>query len=234
MYLLQINPILIASAVIPALLLLIYVYRLDRLEREPKGLIWSLILFGILATAVAGYFERIGIRILDLTVSSTTLYTILLTFLIVGPAEEGSKYLLLKWRTWRNPNFNCRFDAVVYAVAVSLGFAVWENLGYVAMLGIQGALIRAVTAIPGHASFAVFMGAWYGQAKVWDRAGDPQRSKQYRCLAVIIPTVIHALYDLIAMLGGLMPLIIFFAFIAAMFITAFVMLRRLAKRDRYL
>lgn len=234
MYLLQINPILIAAAVVPALLLLTYVYRLDRLEREPKGLLWKLILFGILATAVAGYAERIGIRILDLTVSSPTLYTMLLTFLIVGPAEEGSKYLLLKWKTWRNPNFNCRFDAVVYAVAVSLGFAVWENLGYVAMLGIKGAMIRAVTAIPGHASFAVFMGAWYGQAKAWERAGDSLRSQRCRWLALLVPILIHGLYDFIAMLGGMFPLIVFFAFIAAMFITAFIMLRRLAKRDRYL
>ena len=37
------NPILIAAAVIPAIVLLAYVYRADRLEPEPPGLLWSLV-----------------------------------------------------------------------------------------------------------------------------------------------------------------------------------------------
>ena len=234
MYLLQINPTLIAAAVVPALILLIYVYRLDRLEKEPKGLLWRLLLFGVLATAVAGYLERIGIRFLEAWADRPLLHTLLLTFLIVGPAEEGSKYLLLKRRTWYNPNFNCRFDGVVYAVFVSMGFAIWENIAYVAALGFEGAMLRAVTAVPGHASFGVFMGAWYGQAKAYERAGDLVRSRNCRRLAVIVPMLIHALYDFIAMIGGAIPLVLFIVFILIMFVIAFIVLRRLSKRDRYI
>ena len=203
MYLLQINPTLIAAAVIPALILLIYVYRLDRLEKEPKGLLWRLLLFGVLATAVAGYLERIGIRFLEAWADRPVLHTLLLTFLIVGPAEEGSKYLLLKRRTWYNPNFNCRFDGVVYAVFVSMGFAIWENIAYVAALG-------------------------------FERAGDLVRSKNCRRLAVTVPMLIHALYDFIAMIGGAIPLVLFIVFILIMFVIAFIVLRRLSKRDQYI
>ena len=47
MFLLYMNPILIAAAVVPAVFLLIRVYRADRLEPEPSGLLLSLILRGL-------------------------------------------------------------------------------------------------------------------------------------------------------------------------------------------
>mgnify|MGYP007059108603 CR=1 FL=1 len=50
MFLLYMNPILIAAAVIPAIVLLRFVYREDRLDRESPGMLLSLVLFGILAT----------------------------------------------------------------------------------------------------------------------------------------------------------------------------------------
>ena len=86
-------------------------------------------------------------------------------FGVVAFSEEGAKYFLLKRRTWNSAAFNCQFDGVVYAVFVSLGFALWENISYVLMYGLSTALVRAVTAVPGHACFGVFMGVWYGLAK---------------------------------------------------------------------
>lgn len=86
-------------------------------------------------------------------------------FVIVAIAEESSKYFFLKKRTWNNPEFNCQYDGVVYAVFVSLGFALWENINYVLSYGFSTAIVRAITAIPGHACFGVFMGVFYGLAR---------------------------------------------------------------------
>ena len=47
------HPILIAAAVIPAIALMIRIYRADRLEREPPGLLLGLVLRGVLATVIA-------------------------------------------------------------------------------------------------------------------------------------------------------------------------------------
>ena len=47
------NPILIAAAVIPAIFLLVHVYRADKLEKEPAPLLISLVLYGIAATFIA-------------------------------------------------------------------------------------------------------------------------------------------------------------------------------------
>ena len=49
-------------------------------------------------------------------------------FGIVAIAEESSKYIFLRHRTWNNPEFNCTYDGVIYAVFTSLGFALWENI----------------------------------------------------------------------------------------------------------
>ena len=140
--------VLIAAAVIPAIALLVYVYRQDRIEKEPLPLLGALLLYGIAATALAKVLERVGVFVVDpLTRNNPVLNDVLLYFFVVGFAEECTKYFLLKRRTWGIPEFNCRFDGVVYAVAVSLGFALFENIGYVFLYGLGTAAIRAVTAV---------------------------------------------------------------------------------------
>ena len=154
--------LLIVAAVIPALVLLIYVYRRDRIEKEPGSLLLSLVLWGIVSTFLAVISESIGAVLLAYFLpggENNRAYAFWMFFVTVGLSEEGFKYLILKWRTWRSPYFNCRFDGVVYAVFVSLGFALWENIGYVTTYGLGAAMMRAVTAVPGHACFGVFMGA---------------------------------------------------------------------------
>ena len=233
--LLRLHPILIAAAVIPAIVLMVYIYRKDRLEKEPTGLLVLLIVMGILSTSLASFLEQIGAKILaKLLDPSTELFAILSNLLVIGLVEEGSKYFFLKRRTWRNPNFNCKFDGLVYAVFVSLGFALWENIFYVFMYGLGGAMLRAVTAVPGHACFGVFMGALYGQAKLLENRGDLQRSKNYRVLAVLCPTVLHGLYDYIATSGAESLTGYFIAYVIVMFLTSFVLIRRLSKEDRFI
>ena len=172
MFLFYVNPILIAAAVIPAIVLLRFVYKEDRLDKESPGLLLSLVIFGILSTFAAIVTEQIGEAILGILLpQSSTAYNVLLYFVVVALSEEGFKYLLLKKRTWYSSEFNCQFDGVVYAVFVALGFALWENISYVLMYGLGTAAVRAVTAVPGHACFGVFMGAFYGLAKRYDNFG---------------------------------------------------------------
>ena len=147
---------------------------------------------------------------------------------------KGFKYLLLKRRTWDSSYFNCRFDGVVYAVFVSMGFALWENIDYVVMYGLETAFVRALTAVPGHACFGVFMGAWYGLAKSHERHGHAQYSKVCRYLAVICPVLLHGLYDLIATLDQGELSLIFIGFIGIMFLAAYRTVKKLSSQDRYI
>ena len=226
---------LILAAVLPAAYLMIKVYQSDRLEREPPRLVIGLVLLGMISTALAGAAEQLGSRILSLFLTDGSLtYNALLFFLVVGPAEEGFKFAVLRWRTWRHPEFNCQYDGVVYAVFVSLGFALWENIGYVLMFGMQTAVARALTAVPGHACFGVFMGVWYGVAKRYELYGYADRAKRAKRLCVVVPALLHGCYDFIASLESEGFVLVFLAFVALMFITALRIVRRVARKDDYM
>ena len=228
------HPILIAAAVIPAIALMIRIYRADRLEREPPGLLLGLVLRGVLATVIALAAERLGTFLLRLFVRDhPLLYQLLLCFVVVGGAEEGAKYFLLKRSTWNSPSFDCQFDAVVYAVFVSLGFALWENVGYVMMYGLRTALLRAVTAVPGHACFGVFMGAYYGVARRYALYGAEEKSRQCRRWAFLLPALLHGCYDAIAMSQSARLSWVFLVFILILFIVAWRLVRRLSEQDRF-
>ena len=235
MFLFYVNPILIAAAVIPAIVLLRFVYKEDRLDKESPRLLLSLVLFGIIATFAALISEQIGETVLALIVpQDTTAYNAILYFIVVALSEEGFKYLLLKKRTWWSSEFNCQFDGVVYAVFVSLGFALWENISYVAMYGLGTAAVRAVTAVPGHACFGVFMGAFYGLAKRYDNFGDEGRSRQCRRLAVAVPVVLHGCYDFIATYEYDGYAWVFVGFVVLLLLAAYRMITKLSRDDRFI
>ena len=233
-YFFYLNPILIAAAVIPAVVLLVKVYKVDHLDKESPRLLWNLVVRGVIATVFAMLTEWIGEFVLSSFVQEgTVLYNFLLYFIVVAVSEEGFKYLLMKQRTWKDPEFNFQFDGVVYAVFVSLGFALWENISYVLMYGFGTALIRAVTAVPGHACFGVFMGAWYGLAKKYESYGMHSQSKTCRVVALLSCIVLHGCYDFTASIENQNYAWIFVAFVVVMFIVAFRLVKKLSQNDRY-
>ena len=120
MYLLTANPLLIAAAALPAIILMVKIYKTDSIEKEPVGFLVSLLLLGVFSTGIAQVVEEIGITLLNAVFHETTvLYNIILFYGLVAFAEEGAKLALLRLRTWNSEHFNCRFDAVVYSTFVS-------------------------------------------------------------------------------------------------------------------
>ena len=229
------DAILMSAAVIPAIALLVMVYRADRVDKENPMLLLRLVLMGVFATTIAKLLERAGVFVLNnIFRYETVLYNVLLYFGVVAFAEEGAKYVLLKRRTWNNPEFNCQFDGVVYGVFVSLGFALWENIEYVALFGLGTAAIRAVTAVPGHACFGVFMGAWYGMAKRREGAGDLAGAKRMRTRALLIPALLHGFYDFAASSERSGMNLVFFGFVIIMFITAYRLVKHVSANDTYI
>lgn len=218
----------VLAAVIPAFLLLRYIYRHDTIEKEPPGLIVTLLLLGVAAALVSIVFERLGRALLDgLLDAGSPVYSIAFAFLVVAVVEEGAKFLFLKWRSWNDPNFNYRFDGIVYAVSVSLGFAAFENIMYVMRYGLSVAVPRALLAIPGHMSFAVFMGVFYGRAKLCEAAGDLSGKRFNLIAGYIVAVALHGFYDACAMVGTVLSMVIFIVFIVAMYIAV----HRLVKRE---
>lgn len=123
---------------------------------------------------------------------------------------------------------------MVYAVFVSLGFALWENINYVLSYGFSTAIVRALTAIPGHACFGVFMGIFYGLAKKYYNYGHPLASKIMRVFCVIVPALLHGAYDFIASMEYMMGGWYFVIFVVILFAVSFVLVNRMSKRDQYI
>jgi RsiW-degrading membrane proteinase PrsW (M82 family) len=73
---------------------------------------------------------------------------------------------------------------------VSMGFATIENIFYVLEGGAQLAIMRAITAVPAHATFAIIMGYFLGLAKF-----THQHKLLYWILALSCSTFLHGAYD---------------------------------------
>ena len=226
--------ILILAAVIPAIFLMVKVYTSDHLEKESKGLLMRLVRGGILSALLALIEERLGEWLLGKFVApENPLYNILMFFIVVAVSEETSKYIFMKRETWQNPEFNCQYDGVVYAVFVSLGFALWENISYVLSYGFSTALVRAVTAIPGHASFGVFMGVFYGLSKKAEVRGDTFKSGLFRVFSILVPVLMHGAYDYLATKENEDGSGYFLIFVVILFVVSFATVHIAAKKDRF-
>lgn len=224
--------IYVLAAVIPAVLLMRYVYRQDKIEKEPPALLANLAFQGVLAALVSIALELFGETVLNSLVQpDNPKYIVLLAFLVVAVAEEGTKFFFLHQKTWRSPFFNYRYDAIVYAVFVSLGFAAFENVKYVFNYGLSVALPRAILAIPGHMSFAVFMGVFYGRAKLCENRGNRTGCALNLIIGYLSAVVLHGVYDTCCMSGTTQSTMIFVAFILVMYLVVFLTIRRESRHD---
>ncbi len=223
---------LLIAAVLPALLLMIYIYRKDKIEKEPANMIIKLAMFGALTVISAVILEIIGSKILDnFYDSDETVYKLIEYFIIVAGAEEGGKYFILKKKTWDSPEFNYSYDAVVYSVAVSLGFATVENILYVLSGGFGVAIVRALLSVPGHVVFAVYMGYYYSRAKKAAVNGRISADESNRIMAYVVPVMLHGFYDFCLSMDGGKFIGIFLAFDVLMVISAARKVNRLSKED---
>ena len=218
---------LVAAALLPPALLLFIIYRMDRLDREPLSLLLSLFFRGVVAMVPILVLELLADQFIDFFPWSYLAYLFLAYFVVPGFIEEGIKYRVLIRRCWREPNFNYRFDAIVYAVFVSLGFAAVENVMYVLTNGFATAVARAIFSIPGHAMFGIVMGAGVGQAKWLENLGQRQVALATRKHAFFLAAVLHGLYDfLLVGFGG-----IFYVYFVILVVYVVRLLRRCARED---
>ena len=225
----------LAIAILPAIFFMIYIYRNDDKEKEPPLLLLKCIIGGLLSVPIAIILEMIAeavvIYLLENVVSATRVNYGVLTAIFVGLIEEGAKFFFLYKFTWKDKAFNYRFDGIVYAVFVSLGFAALENVFYVFNYGTGVALQRALLTIPGHMSFAVYMGLYYGHAKVSEAVNNPDAKALNLKAAYAFAVLLHTIFDATLMVESDIGLIIFFIFVIILDIVVYRTIRFESKND---
>jgi len=224
--------IYLLAAILPALFLMRYIYRKDTVEKEPPGMLISLVFLGVAAALVAIVLESIGQNIISACCAEGShAYVIVTAFLGVAVVEEGAKFFFLKRRTWKDPNFNYRFDGIVYAVFVSLGFAAFENISYVMGYGLTTAVLRAVLAIPAHMGFAVFMGVFYGRAKLCADTGNNTGKTLNLFAGYFTAVLLHGFYDACAMIGSVLSTSLFAVFVILMYVVVIRLVKKESQTD---
>lgn len=220
---------LMMLAILPGILIIIYIYRMDKVEKEPWGLILKLLIFGAVSCIPASFMEAAIESYLAIPPEGTLGYALTNAFLVAALCEEICKYFFLRFGAWNNRAFGYRFDGIVYGVSVAVGFAVLENILYVAQYGFYTALIRAVMAVPLHAFCGVFMGIFFGAAKQMQIQG--RSTIKFKFLALIVPMLIHGVYDTLAFMGTTPASIVLLAFVLAMYIVSIRIIRQFSKDD---
>lgn len=221
---------LLLLAVLPGIVLFITVRRQDKIEKEPAGLMRKLFIGGALTTVSAMLIGWLGTEVLgEFAQAGSIAYLLIDNFLITALVEEGGKYFVLRKATWRHPAFNYTYDAIVYAVTASLGFAVLENILYVMDSDVMTALLRAVLSVPGHAFDGVYMGYFYGLAKAAWAAGERRATRRNLRRALWVPTLLHGFYDFCLDTESGLFTVIFLVFDAALTVFA---IRRIKASSR--
>ena len=229
------NPVLLLAALLPAIILLIRVYKLDKIEKEPRPLLVKLVIVGALTGVAASLIEAVLTRLLNRYYSGSELgYLLLENFVAVALVEELCKHWPVRRFAWKHPAFDYRFDAVVYCVFSALGFAALENILYVAQYGLSVAVSRALLSVPGHFFFAVYMGIYLGEAKRAEREGEGFLRDRFLRESILVPVLLHGFWDFSLSVDSLWMTAAFYAFVLVFFLSANHRLRAASEDDQQL
>jgi len=141
--------------------------------------------------------EEFGMRDLGIyNAINDPFMTFTFTFAVVAFSEEFVKYIFLRYYIFPKKEFDEPMDGIVYSVMISMGFATLENILYVVVradnieVAFQIGLLRMITAVPGHAIFAILMGYFVGLAKFSEDKGN-----LYLVIGLVSAILLHGTYD---------------------------------------
>lgn len=180
---------LLALAFAPGIAISLYIYLKDQHEREPLWLLSISFVYGAVSTFVTYFISYPLDKVLILN-HHDVVDQFINAFCKVAAIEEFSKFLFIRFLLYNNRNFNEPFDGIVYSVMVGMGFATVENIFYIYNYGFTTGLLRMFTAVPAHATFAVFMGYFLGKGKFIHH-----REWYYTLLAYLAAVFFHGIYD---------------------------------------
>lgn len=182
------------SAVVPSILLFWYIHSRD-IHPEPRGMLMGTFALGA-ATAIPVVIVVFALNAVIPPPEGVWLKATWTAFVNAAIPEEVFKFLVLMTFCYPSRHFDEPFDGIVYGATASLGFATLENILYVSQGGLGVAIMRAFTAVPGHAFTGVVMGYFVGRAKF-----APQGRAGLAFRGLFYATVLHGLYDLFLLTG---------------------------------
>ena len=219
----------------PILLISILVYNKDK-KKEPLHLLLTLFILGLLSCLVVMVLSKGMAKVLPFMSMQKKdmdfLNVILYSFVGVGFLEEICKWFVLYFKGYNHKEFEETYDIIIYSVFVSLGFSFLENCLYIvnSQAKVFSIVLRAISSVPGHVSNAIFMGYYLSMARQYRQQNNRKLEIQNVVLSIVIPSILHGIYDFCLMAGYKFLIITFFTFIIVLYIIS---IRKLQKISKY-
>lgn len=227
--------LLFILSILPVLIIGIYIYNKDK-EKEPLSLLAKLFFGGVgacflsllisfLLEILFPFFavERSTLKLSELFVS---------VFIGVALVEEFSKWVMVYRLSYYDYEYDETLDMVLYCVFVALGFACFENLLYVYYGGVMTGVLRAVLAVPGHACDGLMMGYYLSLSKTAHLNKQKALRIKYTILSILVPTILHGIYDYCLYTRKMGYIVLFFVFIVCLYVYTITVINKTATNNR--
>lgn len=224
------------ASIIPVLIILGIIYYQGEVKKQPWWILLIIFIFGIGSWGIVRYVSNLlGQDIYNSQIEVANLLGnkgfFLISFGVIATLEELTKYLILlimcfKIRYYKNP-----YDAIMYAVCVSLGFAFIENIMYIFNYGISVALSRAIFTIPSHAAFGIIMGYYFGLSRTCRDSKLNNDAIAMGSCAFFIPFLFHGTYDFLLSIQSDYITYIYLGFVLLLLVFSIYLVFRLHKLD---
>lgn len=227
--------VLFILSALPVVLLATFIYMKDK-NKEPSKLLIKLFLGGfisVIITLVLSLMLELFIPLFRIDTDKLNLIELLFyVFIKIALIEEFAKWMITYKFSYNNDNLDEVYDMIVYSVFVALGFSFVENLLYVFDGGIGTGIIRALLAVPGHACDGAIMGYYLGLAKLSEINNNSRLKKKNMIFSILVPTVMHGIYDYCLFTGKFLFVVIFFIFVFIVYIVTLKRIKRLSSIKR--
>lgn len=196
--------LVLIAALAPVAVLIYYIYRRDKYQKEPVKELLKAFGLGIMSVFASLLISTpLGSMGIYGNEPSTLWGALSTSFFGAAVPEEIAKFLMFWLLVRKNRFFDERMDGIVYASVVSLGFAAVENIMYLVSnyeSWLAVGISRALFSVPAHFFFGVLMGYYYSLYRFC-----PSESKAYGWLILGAPIIAHGLFDTVLFSVNVLP-----------------------------
>lgn len=188
--------------ILPSLAWLFYYLKKD-LHPESKKMILKIFMWGALATIPVYLVQKQLIEFVGLFDLPAIFIYLIYWFLIIAFTEELFKYLVIKFKVLKNPEFDEPIDAMIYMIVSALGFAAVENIFYVISSAINLPTFNDAITAAAIVSFARFLGSTLLHTLCSALVGyfialsfEKKKNRlKFTILGILIATFLHGIYN---------------------------------------
>ena len=223
----------------PILLISIFIYTKDK-NKEPIRLLLTFFILGILSCFITLFLSKVFAKFLPFMRMNkqemSFIDIFLYSFIGIALLEEICKWVIAFYKGYKNKEFEETYDIIIYSVFIALGFSFCENCFYIINNDIQilSILLRGLSSVPGHVCDGIFMGYYLSMARQFKYQDNKKLEMQNIALSILIPTILHGIYDFCIISNSKILIITFLAFIIFIYIISIKKLKMLSKYNHKL